>query len=161
MALWIDDLLPDQDKYLDLSFRARACLVEVWCYAKRSRSDGVIKVERLHRASDAFAPEVMDELIAVGWWHEGGKGCGDETCPKGISGYVVLHDFLEHQESAKRQSKRISDSRKAAQNRADARRAFMESHVAVRGPDGRIVKWEELPQSPESIPQTPQTAHKG
>ena len=143
MALWIDDLLPDQDKYLDLSFRARACLVEVWCYAKRSRSDGVIKLERLHRASDAFAPEVKDELIAGGWWHEGGRGCGDETCPKGISGYVVLHDFLEHQESAKRQSERIQNARKSAQNRADARRSFMETHEAIRGEDGRIVKWIE------------------
>ena len=146
MALWIDDLLPDQDKYLDLSFRARACLVEVWCYAKRSRSDGVIKIERLHRASDAFAPEVMDELIAVGWWHEGGKGCGDETCPKGISGYVVLHDFLEHQESAKRQSERIRNSRVSAQKKADARRRYMETHVAIKGDDGKIIRWEERPK---------------
>lgn len=151
MALWIDDLLPDQDKYLDLSFRARACLVEVWCYAKRSRSDGVIKVERLHRASDAFAPEVMDELIAVGWWHEGGKGCGDETCPKGISGYIVMHDFLEHQESAKRQSERIRNSRASAQKKADARRRYMETHVAIKGDDGKIIRWEERPKVPGTV----------
>lgn len=146
MALWIDDLLPDQDKYLDLSFRARACLVEIWCFAKRSKSDGVVKVQRLHRASDAFSPEVMAELIDNNWWHEGGRGCGTESCPRGIDGYVVLHDFVDHQESAKAQSQRIQKAREKKREDAARRAEWNATHTAIRDDKGRITGWKENPQ---------------
>lgn len=128
MAIWVDDLLPEKEKYLDLSFRARACLYEVWCYAKRSGSNGVVKIERLSRASDAFTPKVMEELVEARWWHKGGEGCGDDSCPRGIDGYVVLHDFTDHQESAANMSARI-ERRRDASRKANHKRWHIERGI--------------------------------
>lgn len=139
MALWVDDTLPDKERYLALSYRARACLYEVWCYSKRAKSEGVVVIERLHRASDAFAPEVMEELIEQRWWHRGGQGCGSETCPRGIDGTIVLHDFLEHQETSEEQTKRRRESLRRKRERAE----FMATHEAVRNENGQIIKWVE------------------
>lgn len=139
MALWIDDSLPDKEKYLNLSFRARACLLEVWCYSKRAKSDGVVFDGRLARASDAYNDAMRTELIRAGWWHEGGHGCGSETCPRGIDGTVVLHDFLEHQETSTEATKRRQASLRHKKERAD----FMATHTAVRDENGRIVRWVE------------------
>jgi len=111
MALWLDDTLSEQDRWLDMTPTARACLVELWLYCKRARNNGVIQTARLHRASDAFTPEVMAELVAHRWLHKDGTGCGTDTCPRGIDGVSVLHDFLQHQESAKDMSARIENRR--------------------------------------------------
>lgn len=111
MALWIDDTLPDQDEWLDMTPQARAALIELWAYCKRARNNGVIKTTRLHKASDAYDGNVGKELIAFGWLHKDGTGCGTDTCPKGVDGVSVMHNFVRHQESAKDMSARIEARR--------------------------------------------------
>lgn len=113
MGLWVDDTLSEQDRWLDMTPKARACLVELWLYCKRARNDGAIKTTRLHKASDAFDAKVMKELIAHRWLHKDGTGCGTDTCPKGIDGVSIMHDFLQHQESAKDMTARIETRRES------------------------------------------------
>lgn len=113
MGLWVDDTLSEQDRWLDMSPQARACLVELWLYCKRARNDGAIKTTRLHKASDAFNAKVMKELIEHRWLHKDGTGCGTDTCPTGIAGVSIMHDFLQHQESAKDMTARIETRRES------------------------------------------------
>lgn len=111
MAIWIDDTLSEQDKWADLSSDAKAALVELWMFCKRARNDGAFRANRLYKASEALTPSAEVELRDKGWLHDGGRGCGTDTCPKGVVGYVVMHDFLQHQESSREMASRI-DSRR-------------------------------------------------
>lgn len=111
MGLWIDDTLSEQDRWLDMSAEARACLIDLWLYCRRAKNDGVIKEARLKKASDLLTASVRSELIDQHWMHRGGKGCGTDTCPKGIAGVVVMHDYLQHQESARDMTTRIDRGR--------------------------------------------------
>jgi hypothetical protein len=118
MAIWIDDTLTEQDEWLDMSADARGCLIELWAYCKRARNDGVIKTTRLHKASDLFSVGVMAELIDNGWLHKDATGCGTDTCPTGIEGVSVMHNYLRHQESARDMSTRIEVSREKAREKS-------------------------------------------
>lgn len=128
MGLWLDDTLSEQDRWLDLTPQARACLVELWLYCKRARNNGVIPTVRLHRASDAFTVEALRELEAQRWLHKDGTGCGTDTCPPGIKGVTVMHDFLQHQESAKDMSTRI-ENRRELSRRGNHKRWHVERGV--------------------------------
>lgn len=115
MALWLDDTLSEQDRWLDMTPAARACLIELWLYCKRARNNGCIKTGRLHRVADSWTPEVMSELLEHRWLHRDGQGCGSDDCPQGVKGITVMHNFLQHQESAKDMSLRIERSRERSQ----------------------------------------------
>lgn len=111
MALWLDDNLSESERWWSMSPAGRACLIELWLYCRRAKNNGVMPTERLHKASDAFSVEVMQELIDQRWLHKDGAGCGTDTCPRGLQGYAVMHDYLQHQESAQDMTARIERSR--------------------------------------------------
>lgn len=120
MAIWIDDLMPKRDEWLDMSFQARVLLIDLWCAVKVAKGDGFMKVSRLHRESDAWSPEALDELVANGWLHIGKTGCNTDTCPTGIEGYALLHNYLARQESSTEQKRRLAISRERKRDAAKA-----------------------------------------
>ncbi|MGZ6589334.1 MAG: hypothetical protein ACXVHX_34330 [Solirubrobacteraceae bacterium] len=113
MGLFIADELTEADEWLEMSHAARTSLVELWSYCKRAGNNGVIKTVRLHRASDAYTPEVLAELIAHGWAHKDGTGCGTDFCPPGLDGYTVMHNYVRWQESASEKRARIEQKSEA------------------------------------------------
>lgn len=143
MALWIDDTLSEQERWWGMSTAARTCLIELWLYCRRSRNDGVIATQRLHRASDAFSAEVYDELITNRWCHKDASGCGSDTCPKGAEGFTVMHDYLEHQESASDMSNRIERQRQKKREGKARAATWRDTHEPKRDDKGRIVGWVE------------------
>ncbi len=120
MAIWIDDLLPRRDEWLDMSFQARVLLVDLWCAVKVAKGDGFLKESRLPRESDAWSPEAQSELVANGWLHVGKTGCKTEHCPTGITGYVLLHNYLKRQESSVDQKRREAIAKEARTEAAKA-----------------------------------------
>jgi hypothetical protein len=115
MAVWVDDTLPDQDEWADMSDAACRALIEIWAFCKRSRNDGVIKNHRLTDASKRAKGRVHEELVANGWIHPNGTGCASDDCPKGVAGVTIVHNFLRHQESAVNLAARIEAGRKKSQ----------------------------------------------
>lgn len=133
MAIWIDDLMPQRDEYLDMSDAARAMLIELWCAVKVARGDGYMKLSRLPRASDLWTPETQEELVTHGWMHIGKTGCGTENCPAGIEGYALFHNYLKRQESSLDQKRREAtalESRKEGARATNHKRWHIERQVS-------------------------------
>lgn len=126
MGLWIDDGLTELDRWLDLSGDAKGCLIELWSYCYRAGNDGVLPTKRLHRASESFSRDVLAELIANKWVHKDGSGCGTDTCPEGIDGYTVMHDFTQWQESATEKRERIERAKRKREKHSEQMREWRE-----------------------------------
>lgn len=111
MAVWIDDTLPAQDEWADMTSDACRALIEIWAYCKQGRNNGVIKNRRVQAASIYAKGKVLTELVEFGWLHPDGTGCGSDDCPKGAQGVTVVHNFLRYQESATDLAARIEKGR--------------------------------------------------
>jgi hypothetical protein len=120
MAIWIDDLMPRRDEWLDMSFQARVLLIDLWCAVKVAKGDGYMKESRLPRESDAWSPETQEELVTHGWIHIGQTGCGTEHCPAGMHGFVLFHNYLARQESSLDQKRRQAIDRERKRDAAKA-----------------------------------------
>lgn len=108
MALWLDDLMTERDKWKDMSAEGQASLIELMTLCKRSGNDGMFNPDRLEDVRNLRRyPNAFKELQEAGWVHPIGYGCGTEYCPPGLPGYYVLHDFLQRNESAAEMTKRI------------------------------------------------------
>lgn len=113
MALWVDDNLSENERWWSMSPEATTCLIELWLYCRRAKNNGAIQTTRLQRASNHYNDVVRTELEANGWLHIDGTGCGTDFCPQGIPGVSIMHDYLQHQESAKDQTIRVERRREA------------------------------------------------
>jgi hypothetical protein len=111
MALWLDDNLSQLDRWDDMSPTARACLIELWLYCRRAKNNGTIRNSKLKKASELLTPKVQNELVEQRWLHLNGTGCGTDTCPRGVPGVAIMHDYLQHQESAADMTARIETGR--------------------------------------------------
>lgn len=111
MAVWVDDTLPEQDEWAEMSDSACRALIEIWAFCKRSRNNGVIKNHRLCDASKRAKGKVLSELVLNNWLHPDGTGCGSAHCPKGVQGVTVVHNYVLRQESATDTAARIEKSR--------------------------------------------------
>jgi hypothetical protein len=76
---------PEHPKTIELSDKAFRQLVEAWCYCSRNLNDGYLTKSQFLRF---FSPKSRGELVAVGFIRE------EEN-------QYVMHDYLEHQQSAK------------------------------------------------------------
>ena len=75
---------PEHPKTIELSDKAFRQLIEAWCYCSRNLNDGYLTKSQFHRF---FSPKSRGELTAVGFIRE------EEN-------QYVMHDYLEHQQSA-------------------------------------------------------------
>ncbi len=84
---WIklDVLMPEHPKVEGLSDKAFRALVELWCYAGRQRTDGVIAAARWRRVPLKVRAELITARLASPLLRD------DETAG------VTMHDFTEHQ----------------------------------------------------------------
>ena len=76
---------PEHPKTIELSDKAFRQLIEAWCYCSRNLNDGYLTKSQFLRF---FSPKSRGELTAVGFVRE------EEN-------QYVMHDYLEHQQSAK------------------------------------------------------------
>ncbi len=90
-----DDGFPDHPKVDALSDAAYRLHDAGRHYVAKNLTDGAIPGHRVPRLSRAYKPVVLRELLTGGVWHEGGEGCGTETCVKGEVGEYVVHDYLQ------------------------------------------------------------------
>lgn len=115
-----DDGFPDHPKVDALSDAAYRLHDAGRHYAAKNLTDGVIPGHRVPRLSRAYRPGVLRELLAAEMWHQGGEGCGTDTCVTGESGEYVVHDYLQWNKSADWwESKRKRDAERQAQWRKD------------------------------------------
>lgn len=125
MALWIDDTIHHQREWYSMSAAAVATLVELWAEAKVAKNNGVFETDRLFRVAPHFTTDALGELVANGWVHRDASGCGTEWCPKGVSGHIVMHNFLRRQESKEAMNERLErslESKKEAAKRTNHER---------------------------------------
>jgi hypothetical protein len=90
-----DDGFPEHEKIDGLSDGAYRLHDSGLHYCARKLTDGLIPVRRVSRLKPNYKPAELRELVDGELWHEGGKGCGTEHCPKGKPGEYVVHDYLE------------------------------------------------------------------
>lgn len=86
-------------------------------YASQHRTDGHVPIE-LMKALNQGGDEQVDALAEVGMWHLTGHACPD--CPSVSPGQAYVHDYLDHNSSAKDASKASEKARKAAHARWNA-----------------------------------------
>lgn len=75
---------PEHPKTIELSDKAFRQLVEAWCYCSRNLNDGYLTKSQFLKF---FSPKSRGELMSVGFVRE------EEN-------QYVMHDYLEHQQSA-------------------------------------------------------------
>lgn len=108
---WVkmDDMVPENPKFVDLSDRAYRIHWDAICYCNRRLTDGHIRRGAL-RALGA-TPRYVAELIDAGLW---------EPSPNGTGGYMI-HDYLDYQPSKteveERRKKRSDAGAKGARAR--------------------------------------------
>lgn len=75
---------PEHPKTIELSDKAFRQLIEAWCYCSRNLNDGQLTKAQFAKF---FSPKTRNELIAVGFVR------AEENA-------YIMHDYLEHQQSA-------------------------------------------------------------
>jgi hypothetical protein len=75
---------PEHPKTIELSDKAFRQLVEAWCYCSRNLNDGVLTKAQYLKF---FSPKSRGELTAVGF-------------VRAEENSFIMHDYLEHQQSA-------------------------------------------------------------
>jgi hypothetical protein len=88
---------PEHPKTIELSDKAFRQLVEAWCYCSRNLNDGYLTSAQFSRF---FSPKSRGELLQVGF-------------VRAEENMYVMHDYLEHQQSAQ-QVADLRERRKAA-----------------------------------------------
>lgn len=86
-------------------------------YASQHRTDGHVPIE-LMKAINHGGDDQVRALAEVGMWHLAGHDCPD--CPDVSPGQAYVHDYLDHNSSAKDASKATEKARKAAHARWNA-----------------------------------------
>lgn len=112
--------LPDDPKLLDTTDVPRCGWLYVagLLWARKQRTDGVLRPEVVVR--DAAVPRrLVAELVRVGMWHEPGHDC--DRCEQPPARHVVVHDYLEHQQSKDESDAARAKARAAAEARWSAR----------------------------------------
>jgi hypothetical protein len=114
--------LPDDPKLLDTTDvpRCLALYVVGLTYARRHKTDGVLRPDTV--VHDARVPKRLTaELVRVGLWHEPGHPC--DRCDQPPAGRVIVHDYLEHNQSGEEIDAAREAGRKAAEARWSGRSA--------------------------------------
>ena len=112
--------LPDDPKLIDTCDVPRCgwLFTVSLIYARKQRTDGVVRPEIVIR--DAGVPKrLAAELVRVGMWHEPGHDC--PRCVQPPARHVVVHDFLEHQQSREESEAARAKAKAAAEARWAAR----------------------------------------
>lgn len=89
--------MPEHHKIAGLSDKAFRTLVELWCYCSRTLSDGAVPDGIVRRYA---TPKVIRELVDAGLVDKTAAG-------------VVMHDYLDHQQS-KDEVEALAEKRRAA-----------------------------------------------
>lgn len=108
--------LPRHPKLLDTTDPARCGWLHFVgvAYAREHLTDGILRPDTI--VYEARVPRKMvRELVRTGLWHDPGHGC--ERCPQPPPGYVVVHDYAEHNQTAGE----VEQVRDAARAAAEAR----------------------------------------
>lgn len=117
-AIWLDHNLLRQREWYAMSADAQSMLIELWMESRGARNDGVFETMRVSKVCNHFSVPAMEELIANGWMHKDGTGCGSDWCPKGTDGHVVMHNVAGRQETrgaiTERQKNGLQAKREAA-----------------------------------------------
>lgn len=91
----VHDAMPEHPKVEALSDKAFRLLMETWCWCSRHQTDG--------------------RIAAAVWAKRGTKKVRDELTTAGLveihEGYVLMHDYLEHQRSAEQIAEAIEKKR--------------------------------------------------
>lgn len=90
----LDDNYPDHPKVASLSDSAYRLHGSAMFYSAKWLLDGCLTKTQI-RDRKGYKTSTLRELIDAGLIHELGEGCGTKTCPDGIPGHYVLHDFLQ------------------------------------------------------------------
>lgn len=115
----LDDNYPDHPKIEALSDGAYRLHGSLMFYAARFGLDGYLSVSQM-TGRKGYRPGSLRELIEGGLVHDKGDGCGTATCPFGLSGHYLLHDFLQWNKSkAWWTEKRRKDAERLAKWRAE------------------------------------------
>lgn len=99
----VDDGMDEHPKVEALSDGAFRLHVRAMLYCARKGTDGYVsRAKAKELGSDALAAELtrVAPLAKSPTWHDLGQGCGTSTCPAGVKGYYVIHDYLEWNHSA-------------------------------------------------------------
>jgi len=91
----LDDRYPEHPKIDALGDGPFRLHVALMAYCARERSDGLVPTRKVPRLTPHYRPIHLAALIDAAVCHEGGHGCGTETCPAGDPSQVVVHDYLQ------------------------------------------------------------------
>ncbi|MGW6698820.1 hypothetical protein [Nocardia sp. NPDC055049] len=113
--------MPEHPKVETLGDKAFRCLIEAWCYCRRSGNDGLIPMRAWKKN---WTPKARNEVIAAGLAH--------------VEGDVVrMHDYLDHQPTAaalnSKLAARAEAGRRGGQKSGESRRAAAAARAAAKG----------------------------
>ncbi|TDQ01285.1 hypothetical protein [Labedaea rhizosphaerae] len=150
----VHDCIEDHPKIEGLSDRAFRLLVCTWCWCKRQRNDGLFRLEAWKRRGPAKArAELEAEMV-----HHPGHSC--PRCPAVPGGYVLMHDYPEHQtptaQIEAKQEERQRVSMRANHQRWHANRRVTDPDCPLCTPGG--VPPPSRKESPMESPQDSQPA---
>lgn len=94
----LDDNYPDHPKIDALSDAAYRLHGSCLFYSARFGLDGFL-TEGQVSVRRGYRPSTLRELLVPNLLHGKGEGCGTKTCPDGVPGYYLLHDFLQWNKS--------------------------------------------------------------
>lgn len=116
----IDSNLPRNPKMADLDAEAKWLYVASILQAKHDRTDGFVRAPVVCVAEDVSA-DFAEVLISRGLWHRAGHKCDECAQPERGRGWVVIHDFLQWQESQEAITSRSDALSTAGRRGADKR----------------------------------------
>lgn len=95
----ITTTFPENPKLLAAPLGARWLYLCAVAYCARHTTDGFFLITHLPKLSDVRSPKVQaSKLLELGLWHAEGHTC--PKCPPCPAGQYLIHDYLEHQQSA-------------------------------------------------------------
>lgn len=118
----MDDNYPDNPKVSALSNAAYRLHGSAMFYAAKWLLDGYLAPTQI-RDRKGYSPAALRELVDAVLVHQPGEGCGTKTCPPGIEGHYLLHDYWEWNKSRDWwEKKRAADAERLANWRAEQTR---------------------------------------
>lgn len=95
----VSEGMPEHPKIVSAGGDAAWLNICAIAYAARNQTDGLIAAGMVPRLSDRKHPaKLAGVLVEFRLWHEPGHDC--KRCPQPLPGFYVIHDYLEHQQSA-------------------------------------------------------------
>jgi hypothetical protein len=115
----VDDNYPDNPKVSPLSNAAYRLHGSAMFYVAKWLLDGYLNPAQL-RDRKGYSPAALRELEAAGLVHSQGEGCGTPTCPPGLEGHYLLHDYWQWNKPRDWwEKKRATDADRLARWRAE------------------------------------------